>query len=197
MRIAHLLLAPEALLAGAVLPDPRLRRVRVPGSSAHAHAVERKLARHGVHEPVLTAWLLENLRLRAGEVALDVGANIGWYSVLLDRLAEPGVSIFCFEPDPENGELLRRNVERNAARRVHAVAAALRGAARVLTRCGMLLMEYSPRLLRAAALDIEEPLALPLAAGLRPHVFDGDGLRAVGVEELMAIEGQANLLWLR
>jgi hypothetical protein len=196
----------------------------------------RRLSKHGIHEPVISAWIVEHLRLRGGDVMLDVGANIGWYSVLCDRMAEPGAAIFAFEPDPDNAALLRRNLERNRASRVHVVAsavgdsergattldhfweragigarrlrllrianegheaAAMRGAAAVLARCELLLMEYSPRFLRAAQLDLEEPLRLPSAAGLRPHVFAGSGLQAVTLEDLRQETGQVNLAWQR
>jgi hypothetical protein len=76
-------------------------------------------------------------------------------------------------------------------------AAAMRGGAAVLGHCELLLMEYSPRFLRAAGLDVEEPLRLPAAAGLRPHVFAGDGLRAATLEELRQVTGQVNLAWTR
>lgn len=248
---------PETIIAPA-----RYCGMRFEARTADRHA--RKLSKHGVHEPVISAWLVEQPRLRAGDVVLDVGANIGWYSVLCDRLAEPGVAIFAFEPDPENAALLRHNLERNRASRVQVVttavsdsereatlhrfaggnrgrhtllplysgddiavktttldhfwsraglgtrplrllkidiegheAAAMRGGAQVLARCELLLMEYSPRFLRAAELDVEEPLRLPSAAGLKPHVFAGTGLKAASLEELRQVSGQVNLAWTR
>jgi FkbM family methyltransferase len=58
-------------------------------------------------------------------VVIDAGANIGWYSMLLDRLARDGTDIFAFEPDVHNRSLLERNVELNRARHVHVVPCAL------------------------------------------------------------------------
>ena len=83
-----------------------------------ADVITRHIFRLGAHEPAITRYLIENVRLRSGEIALDVGANIGWYSVLLSRLSEPDARIFAFEPDPESYRLLLRNLEANGARNV-------------------------------------------------------------------------------
>jgi FkbM family methyltransferase len=90
-----------------------------------ADVITRHIYRLGVHEPDITRYLLDNVRVADNDVALDVGANLGWYSVLLDRLSAPGARIFAFEPDPQSFELLTRNLDRNAARRVSAVNVAL------------------------------------------------------------------------
>jgi len=90
-----------------------------------ADVITRHIYRLGAHEPVITRYLLEHVRLGPGDVALDVGANIGWYSVLLDRLSEPGAQIFAFEPDPKTYGLLTRNLAANAAARVTALNLAL------------------------------------------------------------------------
>ena len=55
-----------------------------------ADVITRHIYRLGAHEPVITRYLLRNVRLEAGDIALDVGANLGWYSVLLNRLSAPG-----------------------------------------------------------------------------------------------------------
>lgn len=44
------------------------------------------------------------------KVILDIGANIGVTSILLDH-CYPGAKIFAFEPDKENFNLLEKNVE--------------------------------------------------------------------------------------
>jgi FkbM family methyltransferase len=90
-----------------------------------ADVITRHIYRLGVHEPDITRYLLEHVRVAADEVALDIGANLGWYSVLLDRLSEPGARVFAFEPDPQSFELLGRNLARNAAARVSALNVAL------------------------------------------------------------------------
>lgn len=83
-----------------------------------ADVITRHIYRLGAHEPVITRYLLENVRLDAGDIALDVGANLGWYSVLLNRLSAPGAQIFSFEPDPRTYGLLLSNLAANEATRV-------------------------------------------------------------------------------
>lgn len=90
-----------------------------------ADVITRHIYRFGAHEPAITRYLLEHVHLSAGDVAFDVGANLGWYSVLLQRLSEPGARIFAFEPDPETYALLCRNLADNRADRVTPVNAAL------------------------------------------------------------------------
>ncbi|MBS0579339.1 MAG: FkbM family methyltransferase [Proteobacteria bacterium] len=90
-----------------------------------ADVITRHIYRLGAHEPAITRYLLANVRVGPGEVALDVGANLGWYSVLLQRLSAPDARIFCFEPDPRTFELLRENLAANDASRVSALNIAL------------------------------------------------------------------------
>ncbi|MEM1262776.1 MAG: FkbM family methyltransferase [Pseudomonadota bacterium] len=78
--------------------------------------VGRHIYKYGLHEPAMTRWLQQNLSLQDGDVVIDIGANIGWYSLLCSRLAGArDVAIVAFEPDPLNHELLAGNVQRNQA----------------------------------------------------------------------------------
>jgi FkbM family methyltransferase len=90
--------------------------------------VSRRLREEGVWEPFETSLLLA--LLRPGDVFVDVGANIGYFSVLAaSRVGDTG-AVFAFEPDPENYRLLVANAALNGvAHRVTAVAAALSDAA--------------------------------------------------------------------
>jgi FkbM family methyltransferase len=51
--------------------------------------------------------------VRPGMTVVDIGANVGYYTLLAARLAGPGGHVYAFEPSPENFRLLRRNVEAN------------------------------------------------------------------------------------
>ena len=90
-----------------------------------ADCITRHIYRIGAHEPHITRYLLDHVSVAADEVALDVGANIGWYSVLLDRLSAPGARVLAFEPDPESYRLLKANLQANHAARVTALNLAL------------------------------------------------------------------------
>jgi FkbM family methyltransferase len=56
-------------------------------------------------EPDTIDWIRG---FRAGEVLVDVGANVGMYTVLAARLR--GVRVFAFEPEAQNYALLNRNI---------------------------------------------------------------------------------------
>ena len=87
--------------------------------------VGRHIYKYHVHEGALTRFLAQTLSFEPGDVIIDIGANIGWYSVLLERLSPDGVDIFSFEPDPLNFELLTHNIRLNDAERIVATQKAL------------------------------------------------------------------------
>ena len=52
------------------------------------------------------------LSLAAGDVVIDVGAHIGAFSVRA-AFENPGITVFAFEPDPQNFKRLKENAGRN------------------------------------------------------------------------------------
>jgi FkbM family methyltransferase len=64
-----------------------------------------------VYEPEVTNFL--RAFVRSGQTAIDLGANMGYFTLLFARLVGPGGHVLAFEPDPENFELLERNVRAN------------------------------------------------------------------------------------
>jgi FkbM family methyltransferase len=69
------------------------------------------LAAGRLFEPFETEWL-ENL-VRPGDTVFDIGAHIGFYTLLLARLVGPAGKVLAFEPDPANFALLQQNVVLN------------------------------------------------------------------------------------
>ena len=65
----------------------------------------------GCFEPFQTELVVNEVR--PGDVAIDLGAHIGYYTLLLARLVGPTGRVLAFEPDPDNFALLSRNVEMN------------------------------------------------------------------------------------
>lgn len=63
----------------------------------------------GLHEFAEMAFLLH--LLRPGDLFVDVGANIGSYSILASRVC--GARAIAFEPDPGTCRALRRNIAAN------------------------------------------------------------------------------------
>ncbi len=66
----------------------------------------------GTYEPELQTALRE--LVLPGMVAYDVGANIGYITLMFMRLVGKSGRVFAFEALPENVERLRRNIEINA-----------------------------------------------------------------------------------
>ena len=78
----------------------------------------------GTYEPELQSAL--HTLIPAGAVIFDVGANIGYVSLLLAKAAGENGKIFAFEALPSNVEQLRRNVALNGMeRRVTVVSCAV------------------------------------------------------------------------
>jgi len=65
----------------------------------------------GTYEPELQAALREFVK--PGAIIYDVGANIGYVSLLLAKAAGETGHVYAFEALPENAERWRRNVELN------------------------------------------------------------------------------------
>jgi len=77
-------------------------------SACSAEAIGRSIATQGVYDLPLTEALT---RLAdPGETALDLGANIGYASLVLARAVGPRGRVICFEPNPALLPLLRANV---------------------------------------------------------------------------------------
>ena len=63
--------------------------------------------------------------VRPGMICWDVGANVGFYTLLFAELVGSGGPVFAFEPVPRNIDLLRRHVEMNRYQNVHILPCAL------------------------------------------------------------------------
>ena len=73
----------------------------------------------GKWEPNLSQWLSK--RLGPNDVFVDIGANVGYFSLLASRLVGSGGKVVAIEALPEIYGLLRGNIEKNAATNVRAV----------------------------------------------------------------------------
>jgi predicted methyltransferase len=63
--------------------------------------------------------------LRPGMTVIDIGANLGIYSVPMARLVGPTGQVYAYEPGSETRALLERSREINAAVNLHISASAL------------------------------------------------------------------------
>lgn len=116
-----------ALRAVRRLTGP-IRRAGLPvtrgnGRGLRVHVGPSSLARifSTVEADVESAFLDE---LQPGDVVYDVGANIGWFSMLAARKVGPQGSVFAFEPSLANAFYLRMNAATNGLVNVITVPAA-------------------------------------------------------------------------
>lgn len=75
------------------------------------------------YEPYETKLILR--QTKKGDVVIDVGANIGYYTVILaDKVGNSG-KVYAFEPDKINFEILKKNIEINKFKNVVAINTAV------------------------------------------------------------------------
>ena len=84
--------------------------------------VPRKIFVFGVWEPNLTKWTQE--RLRPGDTFVDVGANVGYYSLLASKKVTETGQVIAIEASPAITEQLKRNLDLNGTTNVRVVNAA-------------------------------------------------------------------------
>lgn len=66
-----------------------------------------------IHEREELSIRMFKTAVKEGYVVLDIGANIGFYSLLAARLVGEEGRVYAFEPDPVNYSLLIKNIEIN------------------------------------------------------------------------------------
>jgi FkbM family methyltransferase len=71
------------------------------------------------YEPFETALL--SAEIRPGMTIVDVGANIGYYTLLFSKLTGDRGRVYAFEPEPQNFALLQQNLSRNGRTNVVAL----------------------------------------------------------------------------
>ena len=114
------------------------------GNAVYRHA-------YGLYRPLYWTYkrmsdrrlirMLEH-HLRPGMTALDVGANVGFYSDLISRLVGEKGAVHCFEPEPQNFERLRRAMKGRKNVVINPVAAAEKEGAVTLYLSGGLNIDH-------------------------------------------------------
>ena len=77
----------------------------------------------GNYEPEKTEALCK--MLTRGDIVLDIGAHVGYFSVLMSNLVGPTGQIFSFEPRGINFAFLKRHLLKNQCSNVHLIKAAV------------------------------------------------------------------------
>lgn len=166
--------------------------VAVPARSLFA----RQLAKYRAYEPVNSNWLISHLRGTSHRLFVDVGANFGWYAMLLARIT-PQAQVVAIEPAQENFALLNLNLQRNGFSNVLTLQ---KGAGSQSTRAALYAHEADnpgAHSIRAAGEGIsgEGILIEPLDAMLAEH-GGSIGLLKIDVEgyEIDALLGARDTL---
>lgn len=92
--------------------------------------IQRYIYTFGMWEPPLTRWLQRTLR--PGDTFVDVGANIGYYSLLASGLVGSPGRVVAIEAFPDFREVLSANIAMNGARNVRVAGEAVSDRAEVL-----------------------------------------------------------------
>jgi FkbM family methyltransferase len=122
----------------------------------------------GIWEPHISSFIAD--RLRPGDAFCDIGANIGYYSLLASHAVGPRGVVIAVEPSPPIFAILLENLALNHARNVRAVEAA------VAARAGKVSLYRGPSwnsgmtttLAEHGFKATDEVKALPLEEILRP-----------------------------
>ncbi|HZR98338.1 MAG TPA: FkbM family methyltransferase [Chloroflexota bacterium] len=101
-----------------------IARAKTPGGTARVHGMIMRLDPHddlnlsavGVFERPITRLVVRTVR--PGMRALDIGAHIGYYTLLLAKQVGPTGHVTAFEPSPQNHALLWNNVQANKLHQV-------------------------------------------------------------------------------
>lgn len=111
--------------AGPAAPPPARQAVYVGNNTAltrtvHGHKMlvdsrDISLTPHLLLDGDWEPWIAKVVRrhVRPGTVAVDVGSNCGFYSLLLAEGVGPTGRLFAFEGNPRMAELTRKNLEIN------------------------------------------------------------------------------------
>lgn len=73
------------------------------------------LASNRLYEPHITSYL--NTTLESGDVFVDIGAHIGYYTLLASKRVGWKGHVYAFEPYPDHFATLKRNVRQNRRKR--------------------------------------------------------------------------------
>jgi FkbM family methyltransferase len=150
----------------------------------------------GLWEPQITRWLGD--RLKPGDTFIDVGANLGYYSLLASRKVGKNGHVIAIEASPKTFEELKDNLNRNRVDNIRALNVAVSGHAGTVPLYGgpashRGLTTLNPH--QGLPFECDVPAA-PLADLLGPEEIQTARLIKIDIEgaELEAARGMGPLL---
>jgi FkbM family methyltransferase len=109
--------------------------------------VQRRIRFFEIFEHNLTYYTIG--RLREGDIYVDIGANIGYFSLLASRCVGSGGRVISVEADPVTFKALKKNLELNGCRNVLA-----RNIAATATACKIGITRSDPHNLGSNAITV-------------------------------------------
>lgn len=112
----------KQLLERALIADDKTIWIEVNGQRMEVWAQEKwrmYLLLGGGFDSYLTQCFRE--AVRPGSIVIDIGAHIGYYTLLAAACCRPGGMVYAFEPEPRNYSLLIGNVRANGHSNVKAL----------------------------------------------------------------------------
>lgn len=83
-------------------------------------ALSNQVACYGIYEPTLTQAFLS--LVEPGQVVVDIGMHLGYYTALFAQLVGPQGQVHAFEPTPSTIELARQNLNQFPQVKIHGKA---------------------------------------------------------------------------
>jgi FkbM family methyltransferase len=154
----------------------------------------------GVWEPAITAYLTQ--ALSPGDIVIDIGANVGYDTLLASHLVGPSGNVHAIEASPHVYRLLTGNLALNQTANVTPHFAAVCASACTVPvylhdRCNLGGTTIVPSVARRRAVTLEASVSgLPLAAIVPEHTILAARLIKIDVEgaEWPVVQGFSGLL---
>ncbi|HYA45897.1 MAG TPA: FkbM family methyltransferase [Acidimicrobiales bacterium] len=128
------------------------------------YAVGHTIARTGTYEPEVSAVVSQILE--PGDTFVDIGANIGWFSLLAATQVGPSGRVLAIEPNPGNIALLQSSIAENELDNTEVMAVALSD------HTGAVALETDGSNGRVIFLDDPPVAALPVSYVVACHPLD-------------------------
>jgi FkbM family methyltransferase len=91
----------------------------IPNSGKAIKGQMLNLLRGELHEPETTKFVMNEVK--QGQTILDIGANIGYFTLLFARAVGVKGNIYAFEPNPLLANILRYNISSNGYHNVKVI----------------------------------------------------------------------------
>jgi FkbM family methyltransferase len=103
------------VLFGIILPK---KAVSIPNAKIYIDnsILGRAIYLNHVHEPTESGLFLKYIK--RGDIVLDIGSNLGYYSLVSSKKVGASGKIYAFEPDMKNFNALVRNVKLNGFKNI-------------------------------------------------------------------------------